>query len=86
MHQLFKVSMSRCNMSQSDEVAILRDSLVSSAYRPMSESLSMLSNMSFIKRTNRSGPNIEPYGTPDSTSTISDVQLSNTTRWVRFDK
>ena len=42
-----------------------------------------------MKRTNRSGRSIDPCGTPDSTSIMSDVQLSALlekpdTNWLHF--
>ena len=36
--------------------------------------------MSLIKRTKRSGPKIDPCGTPDNTSTLSDTTFSIITR------
>ena len=80
LDQILNVLISFCRVSQSDSELMSRQILVSSANRAIFESLSIFAYISLIKSTKRSGARIEPCGTPDSTSTLSDMTLSKITR------
>ena len=79
------LTLSRSPSQPLDNEHIVLLSIVSSAYK-MTFKLSLTVCISFIYMINRSGPKIQPWGTPVSSSLIEDVVPLKSTYWVRLDK
>ena len=77
-------SISLWRLSLSELWIILLHILVSSAYSAKFVPGLMQDRISFMNKTKRRGPSMEPWGTPELTGTLLDLSPPITTHWVLF--